>query len=176
MQTNAEPVVTRVPVAGHSLHRWLVGIPAVLYIGTVVLYVLYATTHDVMWMRDGIVTNVVAIVAAALVAIPGVLDFLAIPNGHPARNLGIAHGSLMVVVLSLFTANLAFHHRALCATMKGATELLHGMDPSLALGISGVGLALVVAGAVGGFLLAHRFHIGDVPTGAVPPSMRPRFR
>src|SRR6187549_2978470 len=99
METRHEPVITRVPVAGHSLHRWLVAIPVTLYAGTVAFFGLYAYDHSLMWLRDGLVTNLVAVIAALIVAVPGLLDALAIPKGMPAKKVALAHGSTMVAVV-----------------------------------------------------------------------------
>jgi uncharacterized membrane protein len=176
MKTRYEPVLTRVPVAGHSLHRWLVGIPVILYAATVAFFGLYAFDHSLMWLRDGMITNLVGVIAALVVAIPGLMDALNVPAGHPARPVAAAHGSLMVLVTGLFATNLGMHYRVLCAAMKGAIVNFRGFDGSSALGLTGGALALAVCGAALGLLLAHRFHVGDTTEGGRPPrSIQPRF-
>jgi len=178
METTHEPVITRVPVAGHSLHRWLVGIPVILYVATVGSFGLYAYDHSLMWLRDGMVINLCAVLAALVVAVPGLLDFLAIPARSPARAVGLAHASVMVTVLAVFVANLVIHFRVLCAAMKGAIELHRGLPALMPLGLTGAGLALAVCGGAIGLLLAARYHVGDAPRdgGRPPRTVSPGFR
>jgi uncharacterized membrane protein len=178
METRHEPVLTRVPVAGHSLHRWLVGIPVILYVATVAFFGLYAYDHSLMWLRDGIVTNLVAVIAALIVAIPGLLDFLAIPTGNPARKVAMGHASLMVVVLSLFVANLVVNFRVLAAALKGVIAMHRGFDGTLPLVLTAVALGVAVCGGTLGLLLANRYHIGDTVTDNTRPprTIQPRFR
>lgn len=160
METRNEPVLTRVPVAGHSLHRWLVGIPVILYAATVIFFGLYAYDDNLMWLRDGMVTNLVAIVAAAIAAVPGLLDLRAIPDHHPARSVGIGHASFMIAVLSLFVANLAVNFHVLASAIKGSIVMYRGFDGTVALVLTGTGLGLALCGGALGLLLANRFHVG----------------
>lgn len=160
---------TRVPVAGQSLHRWLVGLPVILYVATVVFFGLFASDRDPMWLHDAFLSNLAAVIAAGLVAVPGLLDFLQIPKHHRARSVALGHASFMVVVLTLFVANLAVHFRVLSAAMKGAIGLYRHLDPTLALALTGSGLGLAVCGGAIGLALAHRFHVGDVPADTTSP-------
>lgn len=176
METRNQPVFTRVPVAGQSLHRWLVGIPVILYVGTLAFFVLYAVEHDPMWLRDAFLANLGAVVAAAIVAVPGLLDFMQIPKGARARTIGLRHASFMVVVLGLFATNLGVHFRVMTAALKGSIALHRGFDPTTALALTGSGVVLALCGGALGLALAHRFHVGDVPldTSSAPPTMKPR--
>jgi len=161
METKQQPVLTRVPVLGHSLHRWLVGIPVILYVATVAFFGLYAYDHSLMWLRDGMVSNLLAVVAAAITAVPGLLDLRAIPDKHPARPIAIGHASFMVVVLALFVTNVVMNFRVVSAAFKGAIALHRGFDGTVPLVLTGTGLALALCGGALGLMLAHRHHIGD---------------
>jgi uncharacterized membrane protein len=160
METRNEPVLTRVPALGHSLHRWLVGIPVILYIASVTFFGLYAYDDNVMWLRDGIITNLVAVIAAVVAAIPGLMDLRAIPDAHPARSVAIGHASFMVAVLTLFVANLVVNFHVLAAAIKGSIVMYRGFDGTVALVLTGTGLGLALCGGALGLMLAHAFRIG----------------
>jgi hypothetical protein len=166
-----------VPVAGHSLHRWLVGIPVILYAATVILFGLYAYDPSATWLRDAIFANLLAVLVVPIVAAPGLFDALAIPRAHPARNVAIGHGSLMVTVATLFVVNLAVHYRLLASALKGSMALQRGFDATVPLVVTGTALALAVFGGALGVMLAHRYHVGDVaaeghhPPGAMLPPL-----
>ncbi len=161
METRNEPILTRVPALGHSLHRWLVGIPVILYAASVTFFGLYAYDDNLMWLRDGIVTNLVAVIAAVVAAVPGLIDLRAIPDEHPARSVAIGHASFMAAVLSLFAANLVANFHVLSAAIKGSIVMYRGFDGTVALVLTSTGLGLALCGGALGLVLAHRFRIGE---------------
>ena len=159
--TRYTAVPSRIPVAGRSLHRWLVGIPVVLYAATVVFFGLYQADPHLMWLRDGFLANLVAVIAAALVAIPGLLDLRAIPANHPARIVGLAHMSIHVVGLGLFVSNLFMHLDVMNAALNGTIVMERGFDGAGSLAVTAVGLGFVVVAGGIGVLLATRYRVGE---------------
>ncbi len=176
MNTQHEPVYTRLPVAGRSLHRWLVGIPVILYVATVVFFALYAFDDNLMWLRDGIFANLAAVIAAAVTAVPGLIDLLAIPTTSPARKLAYGHMSLMVVVLGLFVVNLVECRDVLMAALHESMPSYRGFDGTMPLALTAMGLGLAVCGGAIGLTLAIRYRVGAVSASRTTGSVMPRLR
>ena len=93
-------------MAGHALHPMLVVFPIGLLATSVVWDVFYLTTHNRSWGMISMATIVAGVVGALAAAIPGFIDWLAIPRGTRARKIGLYHMVLNLIVVGLFVASL----------------------------------------------------------------------
>lgn len=157
--TNVNAVSTGLPVAGRSLHRWLVGLPVVLFILTLSFFAVYAAEHDTEWLRRAFFLNIAAVVAASVTAATGMLDFGRIPREHQARTMAMVHGGLNTISLTLLAVNLAMH-RALVMESFDLHHALRPADPTAAIALSAVAVGITLGSGVLGYLLAHRYAVG----------------
>lgn len=91
-------------VAGHPLHPMLVAFPLGLLPTAVLFDLLRLATDDPVWSLVSFYMMAAGIIGAVLAAVPGALDFVAIPKGTRARRIGLLHGLGNVVVLVLFAS------------------------------------------------------------------------
>jgi uncharacterized membrane protein len=142
---------SRAKLLGHSIHQQLIVFPLGL-LGTAVFFdIAYiATDNDTMatvafWMT-------VAGILGGLAAAPfGWIDWLAIPSGTRAKAVGLTHGIVNVIVLTLFIAS----------------AWLRWNDPAspdtLAQAAGFIGLALALIGGWLGGELVSRLGVGVHP-------------
>lgn len=93
---------SRAKALGHPIHPMLITVPLGLLATAVVFDVLHLITD-----RKGFAISAGYMIAAAIIgglvaAIPGLVDWLAIPSGTRAKRIGALHGIGNVVVLVLF--------------------------------------------------------------------------
>lgn len=101
---------SRVKLLGHPVHPMLVAYPIALYTWTLVSYLIYLVGGDTFWFKVAVVTNIAAIIMAAITAVPGFIDWaLGIPSGSPAKAHGQTHLLLNVAALVLFIINAIIH-------------------------------------------------------------------
>lgn len=160
--TNDNPVTTGMPVGPMSLHRWLVGIPVVLFILTLTLFAVYGTEDVGDWLRWALIANVAAVVAGGMVAATGSLELGRIPQAHRARPMALLHGGLNTISLVLLAINLTAHRELLTIAMD-FDRAMPRTDPTLAIGLTAGAVAVTATSGVLGFLLAHRYLIGMTP-------------
>jgi|SRR4051812_10570738 uncharacterized membrane protein len=98
---------SRVRVARHALHPMLVVFPLGLLATSVVWDICRLATHDPSWGLVAFWTIVAGVVGALLAAVPGFIDWLAIPRGTRARTVGLYHMVLNLIVVALFAISLA---------------------------------------------------------------------
>ena len=135
---------TRAKVAGHAVHPMLVILPLGLFGISVVFDVLGLLTSQPLWSRLALWNVAAGVVSAIITAGFGLADLRAIPTGTRAARGGLAHGLLNTSVTGLFAVSLVLR----------ALEPAHGPPPTLAVGLSIAGLALVlIAGRLGGELM-----------------------
>lgn len=155
----------RVMVAGHALHAQLIVFPLGL-LGTSPLWdILRLTTGNAMWGAISYWTIVAGVVTALVAAVPGLLDYLAIPRGTRARVVGTWHMVLNLLIVGLFAVSLAMRASG---DRSYADAGLGAMIP----GFVAVALA-VVSGWLGGELvetLGIGVHDGAHPD--APSSLR----
>lgn len=155
--TPTRPVESRAKFLGHALHQQLIPFPFGLLATAVIFDVVHlATNLEVLavvayWM---IVAGIIGGLAAAL---PGFLDWLAIPPGTRAKKVGAVHGIGNAVLLVLFTASLLWRWNA--PEAPGTIALTFSF--------AGFGLALLT-GWLGGELVDR--HAVGVDEGANPDS------
>src|SRR5215831_20511081 len=94
--------MAKIRVAGHALHPMLIVFPLGL-LGTSVAWDLaYLGTKNPMWGQIAFWTIIAGIIGAALAAVPGFVDWMAIPDRTRAKRIGIYHMAINLVVVLLF--------------------------------------------------------------------------
>lgn len=97
---------SRVLVARHALHPMLVVFPLGLLATSVAWDICRLATGEARWGLISYWTIVAGVIGALLAAVPGFIDWLAIPRNTRARMVGLYHMSLNLVVLGLFVVSL----------------------------------------------------------------------
>lgn len=97
----------RATFAGHSLHPMLVVLPLGLFITATVWDVVYLVDRGSFWASFAFWSLIAGLVGGVLAAIPGLIDWTAIPRGTRAKRVGNLHLFLNVIVMGLFGVSLA---------------------------------------------------------------------
>ncbi len=139
---------SRAKVAGHAAHPMLVVFPLGLLATAVIFDVIYLVTDQATWTEVAYYMIGAGIIGGLAAAIPGTIDFLAIPRGTRARRIGLIHGVGNVLVLGLFILSWLLRRDAPGAP---ATE-------AIVAGLAGAGLA-AITGWLGGELI-ERLGVG----------------
>jgi|SRR6478609_442764 len=143
---------SKAKILGHPIHPMLVGFPVAFYTGTLVAFVVYATTLNLFWFHLAGVVNWAGVVTAALAAVPGLIDWAAgIPRASAAKKTGLIHMALNLVSLSLFAISAV-------ATMNHWDEVQPSVEGQIAL--SAVGVLLTLASGFLGWSLVQDHHVG----------------
>lgn len=163
--------MSRARIAGHSLHPMLIVFPLGLLVTSMVWDIVHlASGREPMWAQIAFWSIVAGLIGGTLAAIPGLIDWLAIPKGTRARQIGLYHMVLNLVVVALFL---------LSAILRAANDPGGYATPTVGqmlLGWSGIGIA-TVSGWLGAELV-ERLGIGvyrDANPNA-PSSLRPHER
>jgi uncharacterized membrane protein len=96
----------RIRVAGHAVHPMLVVFPLGLLATSVVWDICRLATHNAAWGTVAFWTIVAGVVGGLLAAVPGFIDWLAIPDGTRAKRVGVYHMVLNLIVVGLFVVSL----------------------------------------------------------------------
>lgn len=163
MLTNHSPIPTQHALGGRSMHRWLAGVPVLLFTLTFACFLVYALSHDAGWLRAAFMTNIAAILAAAVVGVLGVFDFRQIPSMHPAKELAVAHAGLNTMSTGLLVANLAMHEPFVAAALRNHRDLLLRFDATTSLTLTGIVLAVTMVSGAIGIRMAHHYRVGSAP-------------
>jgi uncharacterized membrane protein len=143
---------SKVTIAGHPIHPMLVGFPVTMYVTATVCFIANAMGASPFWFRVGVYANLAGVIAAAVAAIPGFIDWaLVIPSGTPAKATGLAHMGFNVASLLVFTLNviLQWPHRA---------DVVPPVGLSIALTV--LGTVLTMAAGFLGWKLVQTHHVG----------------
>jgi uncharacterized membrane protein len=100
----------RVTVAGHSLHPMLVVFPLGLLATSLVWDIIYLASDNLIWGAISFWTIVAGLVGGLFAAIPGLIDWLAIPSGTRAKRIGALHGILNLAIVVLFAVSVALRY------------------------------------------------------------------
>jgi uncharacterized membrane protein len=133
---------SKAKVAGHPVHPMLVVFPLGLLATAVVFDVIFLVSDDVRWTEIAFYMIGAGLIGGAAAAVPGWIDWFAIPRGTRAKRLGLLHGLGNVIVLVLFALSWVLRRELPTAPPTEA----------IVAGILGVGLA-VVTGWLGGELV-----------------------
>lgn len=143
---------TRFKLLGHPVHPMLIVLPLGLLSTAAVFDVLYAVTGNeelAIFSFWAILAGVVGGLAAALF---GLIDWLAIPRGTRAKQIGLVHGGGNVVVTVLFAVSWLLR--------LDDAAFLPNLLP-LILGILGAGIALFTAWLGGELVYRLRVAVDD---------------
>ena len=160
---------SKVAVAGHSLHPALVVLPLGLLGISPLWDILHLATGDLLWGAIAFWTIAAGVVTALAAAIPGFIDYFAVPPNSRARNVATWHMVLNLAMVGLFLLSLAGR----AAFPRGYAHAgLAAMLPAW--------LAVVVAlvsGWLGGELvLRHGIGVDDDASPNATSSLRSRRR
>jgi uncharacterized membrane protein len=140
---------SRAKALGHAIHPMLIVFPLGLLITAVIFDILFLVTD-----RDGFAIAAAYAIAGGVIgglvaAVFGLIDWLAVPSGTRARQVGLWHGVGNVVVVVLFAVSWLF---------RVGEEAWRPDAAALIFGFAGV-----VLGAVTGWLggeLVERLAVG----------------
>jgi len=93
---------SRAKIAGHPVHPMLIVFPLGLLATAVVFDVIYLVTDAPHWTEMAFYMIGAGIIGGIAAAVPGWIDWLAIPSGTRAKRIGLLHGATNGVVLVLF--------------------------------------------------------------------------
>jgi uncharacterized membrane protein len=142
---------SRVKFLGHPVHPMLIVFPLGLLATAVVFDIIYLVSNAPHWTRSAYYMIAAGVIGGLAAAIPGAVDWWAIPRGTRARRIGLLHGVGNVIVLALFILSW-FLRRPTPATPP--TE-------AIVAGLIGLGIA-AVTGWLGGELV-DRLGVGVDP-------------
>ena len=156
----------RVTVAGHSLHPMLVAFPLGLLITSLVWDIVYLATGNPQWSSFAFWSIVAGLVGGALAAVPGLVDWKAIPPNTRANRIATYHLLLNLGLIALFALSLVLR-----ANDGSAATRVLSMIPGW------VGIAIGAVSAWLGGELVERLGVGvDDHQGLNAPSSLRRGR
>ena len=168
---------SRVKVLGHPAHTILIVFPLGLLTTAVAFDLIYLVTDAARWSEMAYYLIAAGLIGGAAAAIPGWIDFFAIPGGTRAKRVGLIHGVGNVVMLGLFVLSwlLRRDHIAMPPT-EAIVAALGGVGLS---GITGwLGGELVGRLGVGvddGAHLDAPSSLSELPTGPGIGAVRHRY-
>ncbi len=97
---------SRFKVLGHPLHQMLIVFPLGLLVTAVIFDGIHYATAGPRWAEVAYWMIAAGLIGGLLAAVPGVVDWAAIPSGTRAKAIGTWHGLGNVGVLVLFAVSL----------------------------------------------------------------------
>jgi uncharacterized membrane protein len=160
---------SRVKALGHALHQMLVVFPLGLLTVAVIFDVIYLIGHTPIWTQSAYYMIAAGLIGGFAAAVPGWVDWWAIPRGTRAKRVGLLHGVGNVLVLVLFVLSWLLRRPA------------PGAPPIEALVAGFVGVVLAAGTAWLGGELVDRLGVGvddgahlDAPSSLASKSARGR--
>jgi uncharacterized membrane protein len=140
-------------LAGHPLHPMLVHFPIALWtcaLGADIagLFIGGATPAELAFGAAAL-----GCLSGLLAMLAGILDFAQLPKESPARDTAVSHMMIMCVAWLSFLAGLA---------LRGYPP--HAPAPVSAVILSGIGFAVMAAGAWTGGRLVYEYGVGQKST------------
>ena len=127
---------SRAQIKSHPIHPMLVVMPIGLLIGSWIFDLIGKMTNDELLWAASYYCAIAGIVAGFCAAIPGLIDwFSVVPPKSSAKNRGLLHGGLNVLVLVAFI--IVAVHRSNATAEPGGFELGLMTTSIIILGISG---------------------------------------
>lgn len=134
---------SRAKLAGHPAHPIMIVFPLGLLSASVIFDIIYLVNDNSSFTLVSYWTLVGGLLGGALAAIPGWIDWIAIPSGTRAKQIGLMHGVGNVLVLILFLGSWAFRQ-----------DEPGYLPPTLSFVLSGMAFLIVcVTGWLGGELV-----------------------
>ena len=93
---------SRIKVVGHPLHPMLIVFPLGLLATAVAFDITALISGNLNWYLISFWIMAAGILGGLLAAVPGLVDWWAIPNNTRAKGIGLWHGTGYVVVVLLF--------------------------------------------------------------------------
>ena len=93
---------SRIKLAGHPVHPMLIVFPLGLFSTAVVFDIIYLVTSAVRWTEVAYYVVGAGLIGGIAAAVPGWVDWAAIPARTRAKRVGLVHGVGNVIVLGLF--------------------------------------------------------------------------
>jgi uncharacterized membrane protein len=93
---------SKVKVAGHPIHPMLIVFPLGLLATAVIFDIIYLLSGNNQWTLVAYYMIGAGVIGGAAAAVPGWIDWFAIPVGTRAKSIGLLHGVGNVIVLGLF--------------------------------------------------------------------------
>ena len=134
---------------GHSVHPMLIVFPLALLVLTPASDLVGLITKDSFWSRAAFWLAFLGVIAGVVAAIPGFIDWLAVPRRTRARRVGVIHLAVNLTAIGLFVLSVVLR------LQHGAARF--GVVPFI-LAIAGAGVILV-GGWFGGELV-QRLTVG----------------
>jgi uncharacterized membrane protein len=97
---------SRFKILGHPLHQMLIAFPLGLLVTAVIFDGIHYATASPRWAEVAYWMIAAGLIGGLLAAVPGVVDWAAIPSGTRAKAIGTWHGLGNVCVLVLFAISL----------------------------------------------------------------------
>jgi uncharacterized membrane protein len=135
---------SRVKLAGHPVHPMLIVFPLGLLATAVVFDVIFLVTNTPSWTVAAYYMIGAGVIIGLAAAVPGAVDWLAIPRGTRAKRIGLIHGVGNVIVVTLFALSWYLRRDQPAAPPTGAVVA----------GLLGVALS-VITGWLGGELVGR---------------------
>jgi uncharacterized membrane protein len=143
---------SRVKLFGHPVHPMLIVFPLGLLATAVIFDLLYLIFGNRLLPTASYYMIAAGILGGLLAAIFGFIDWLALPNGSRAKNIGLWHGLGNVLIVGLF---------AVSWFLRGNNVDFLPDSVALTLSFAGTVLALIT-GWIGGELV-YRLGVGVDP-------------
>ncbi|MFL5493266.1 MAG: DUF2231 domain-containing protein [Gemmatimonadales bacterium] len=96
---------SHVKVAGHPLHPMLIAFPLGLLATAVIFDLIALVTHASRWTEVAFYLIGAGVIGGLAAAVPGWIDWFAIPARTRAKRIGLIHGSGNVAVVALFVVS-----------------------------------------------------------------------
>src|ERR687884_663544 len=96
---------SKVKLFGHPIHPMLIVLPLGLLAAALVFDILYLITGNGALATVAFWNILAGIIGGLLAAVFGLIDWLAIPGGTRAKQVGLLHGVGNVVVVGLFAVS-----------------------------------------------------------------------
>ena len=96
---------SKVKLAGHAVHPMLIVFPLGLLITAVVFDVIFLVTDAARWTEVAYYMIGAGLIGGVAAAVPGWMDWVAIPGGTRAKRVGLLHGIGNTVLLALFAVS-----------------------------------------------------------------------
>jgi uncharacterized membrane protein len=126
---------SRVKLAGHPVHQMLIVFPLGLLATAVVFDVIFLVTDNPSWTMAAFYMIGAGVITGLAAAVPGAVDWFAVPRGTRAKRIGLIHGVGNVIVVTLFALSWYLRREQPAAPPTGAVVA----------GLLGAGLSVLTA-------------------------------
>lgn len=96
---------SRAKLFGHPIHQMLIVFPLGLLAMAVIFDLITLVTNNSQWTAMAFYMIGAGLITGVVAALPGLVDYLAIPPGTRAKSIGALHGLGNVFVLALFAGS-----------------------------------------------------------------------